>query len=39
VRGVRRGGGYEQMHAKVVVTPTVASEVAATQTQSQSQSL
>jgi transglutaminase-like putative cysteine protease len=39
VRGVRRGGGYEQMHAKVVVTPTVALQVAATQTQSQSQSL
>jgi transglutaminase-like putative cysteine protease len=38
VRGMRRGGGFEQMHAKVVVTPTPVPERPAGQSQSQSQS-
>jgi len=41
VRGMRRGGGFEQMHAKVLVSPTVSVSVpafASSQSQSQSQS-
>jgi len=38
VRGMRRGGGFEQMHAKVLVTPTTPMISMATQTQTQTQS-
>ncbi|WP_296248409.1 transglutaminase family protein [Pseudomonas sp. UBA4194] len=37
VRGMRRGGGFEQMHAKVLVTPTTPMISMATQTQTQTQ--
>lgn len=37
VRGMRRGGGFEQMHAKVLVIPTTPMISMATQTQTQTQ--
>lgn len=37
VRGIRRGGGFEQMHARVLVSPAAPIAAAQTQTQTQTQ--